>query len=303
MKYLLLSLLCVSSVAHAKLLDRIVVVFNDKVVTMSQVERIQKTINARKEISPMIYTFKESSSENIAKAMVESLTVREKLTELGFIVTDDQVEGQIKSTEKRLGLSRSALLQFLKSRNMTFDEYFEIIREAIEYNIFSSRIIEPLVSVSDQQLKNEYLKRFKNDKSSSTIYNLVDYRIPKSVYKSLSKKKVSVKNLLADWHKKGVKSKSLASSSKNEISDLSDDGLDSKISRILKKTSTGKLSSSVLLGGDYHFFFVVDRKVGESDNFSRSKGMLRSELAMESADSIKSSWFESEYLKHYIRFF
>ncbi|PIP92837.1 MAG: hypothetical protein COW00_05910 [Bdellovibrio sp. CG12_big_fil_rev_8_21_14_0_65_39_13] len=302
MKYLLLFLLCASS-AHAKLLDKIVIVFNDKVVTLSQLERVQKTMNARKEISPMIYSFKDDSLENISKALVESFTIREKLAELGFIVSDEQVEEQIKSTEKRLGLSRSALLQFLKSRNMTFDEYFEIIREAMEYNTFSSRIIEPLISVSDQQLKNEYYKRFKNDKSSSTIYSLIDYRVPKSIYKKLSKSRTSVETLISDWHKSSQKSKKLGTSTKNEINDLSDDGLDKKISRILKKTGTGKISPAVLLGNDYHFFLVVDKKVGESDNFSRSKGMLRSALASESAGSIKASWFESEYLKHYIRFF
>jgi len=302
MKYLLLFLLCASS-AHAKLLDKIVIVFNDKVVTLSQVERVQKTMNARKEISPMIYSFKENTLENISKALVESFTIREKLGELGFIVSDEQVEEQIKSTEKRLGLSRSALLQFLKSRNMTFDEYFEIIREAMEYNTFSSRIIEPLISVSDQQLKNEYYKRFKDDKSSSTIYSLIDYRVPKSIYKKLSKSKTSVESLISDWHKSSKKSKNLGTSTKNEINELSDDGLDKKISRILKKTGTGKMSQAVLLGNDYHFFLVVDKKIGESDNFSRSKGMLRSALAMESAGSIKASWFESEYLKHYIRFF
>lgn len=286
---------------QAKLLDKIEVVFNDKVITNSQIERVKSTMNARKEISPMVYSFKELTNKNVAKTIVRTLTIREKLTELGFIVTDDQVEGQIKSTEKRLGLNRSALLQFLKSRNVSFDEYFEIIREAIEYNIFSTRIIEPLITVSDQQLKSEFLKNFKGSSSLATSYDLIDYRISKSAFKKIGAKEVQ--KLINQWKSSGIKPGKIKAVSSHELNEVSDDGLDSKIAKALRKTPQGKLSSAVELGGEIHFFFVTQKKTAESENYMKYKDLLRSKLAMESADSIKDSWLESESLKHYIRYF
>lgn len=44
-------------------------------------------------------------------------------------------------TEERVGFKRSDLLTYLKSKGVTFEEYFEIIRETMEYNVFASRII------------------------------------------------------------------------------------------------------------------------------------------------------------------
>lgn len=301
MNFITSLLLCTVLTVQAKLLDRIEVVFNDKVITSSQIDRVRDTMNARKEISPMVYNFKELNSKNIAKTLVRTLTIREKLTELGFVVTDDQVEGQIKSTEKRLGLSRNALLQFLKSRNLSFDEYFEIIREAIEYNIFSSRIIEPLITISDQQLRSEFLKNFKDASSVTTSYDLINYRISKSAFKSINQKNVN--DLILGWRRTGIKPAALKSMTFTDLNDVSEDGLDSKLSRVLKKTKIGNVSDSVLLGSEYHYFLVVQKKTTESENYTKYKDVLRSKLAMESADSIKESWLESESLKHYIRYF
>ena len=81
---------------------------------------------------------------------INRFLIRAKLEELGYVVDDDQVEGQIKSTEDRLRLNRAALLSFLQSNGLTFDEYFEVIRESIEFNIFFSRVIQPLITVTDQ---------------------------------------------------------------------------------------------------------------------------------------------------------
>ena len=45
--------------------------------------------------------------------MIQRKLVRDKLSEMGYVINDDQVESQIKNTERRLGLTRSNLLDFL----------------------------------------------------------------------------------------------------------------------------------------------------------------------------------------------
>ena len=150
------------------LLDKIVAVIDDTPYTLSQVKRRMANIEARRGISPFIYRPGEKVDQQyIVKAMINQSLIRSHLTEMGHFVGDGQVERQIGETQRRLGLSRKALLDFLRNNKMTFDEYFELVKESIEFNIFQETVIRPLVSVTDQEIKNEYYKRNKENKTLS----------------------------------------------------------------------------------------------------------------------------------------
>ncbi|MFI5391552.1 MAG: hypothetical protein ACHQYQ_09335, partial [Bacteriovoracales bacterium] len=159
MKGLILFALIFSQILHGELINKIIAVFDDQIITLAQAQRISDTLKARKTISPK-YADKETFTlAEIARIQIESFLIRNKLEEMGYIIDDNQVETQIKETEKRLNLTRDALLQFLTTNNMTFEEYFDLVRQSIEHNIFSGRVIEPLVTITDQEIKNTFYKK------------------------------------------------------------------------------------------------------------------------------------------------
>src|SRR5690554_3181329 len=149
MKQLVLSALFLLNIvpAHSTLLDKVAGVVNDKVYTLSEIKRIQDTLPARQEISPLIYSRQSYNDGQVLKLLQHRYIIKDKLAEMGFVVSDDSVMSRISETERRLGLTREDLLEFLKSKGITFNEYFELIREAMEYNIFQSRIVAPLVNI------------------------------------------------------------------------------------------------------------------------------------------------------------
>jgi peptidyl-prolyl cis-trans isomerase SurA len=138
-----------------KLLDKIVAVINNRVISLTEVDRMRETLEARKEISPVIYTEEKYNQKELLEIMIRSHIIRDKINAQGYIINDDAVESRIKMTEDRLGLKRSDLLQFLKGKGVTYEEYFEIIRETMEFNVFAQRIIAPLITVTEQEIKNE----------------------------------------------------------------------------------------------------------------------------------------------------
>ena len=125
-----------TQIASAKLLDKVLAVINDEVITLSLVKRISENLVARRNIAPQIYQKDEYTEKELVTLRIQRALVREKLKEIGFDVSDEQVEVQIKQTEQNLNLDRRALLEFLSASNMTFDEYFELIREAIEFKLW-----------------------------------------------------------------------------------------------------------------------------------------------------------------------
>ncbi|MBT7611507.1 MAG: peptidyl-prolyl cis-trans isomerase [Bacteriovoracaceae bacterium] len=287
--------------ANARLLDKMVAVFNDKVITLSQLKRVNQNLAARRNISPGVYTKIKYNDAEISKIIIRRYMTREKLAELGYIINDDQVESQIKSTEKRLRLNRKALLQFLKSNNMTFDEYFEIIRETIEYNIFYSRVIRPLISITEQEIKNYYYRNNLKNKTVAFRYNLIDFSMDASAMTSKMKK--SFKNMLRKFQTNGVLPNKYSELQTNELGNITEEGLTADLKNVLKRTDQGSFSNPIKLGNAYHVFFIKKKDLVASSNYKKARLKIREQLFQNTASKVTSLWFKRENNKHYIKYF
>ena len=148
---LLLSLPC-----SAKLLDRIVAVFNDQVITLSEIEHIQSNLKSRRDITKELYPKSKYSVQKIIDKEIDIKTIRFHLNETGYIVSDDQIETMISRIESKFNMTRSQLEAELARGNINFQEYFELLRASREYNILLSVVIEPLVTITEQQIKNRF---------------------------------------------------------------------------------------------------------------------------------------------------
>jgi peptidyl-prolyl cis-trans isomerase SurA len=289
------------STAHARLLDKMVAVFNDKVITLSQLRRVNQNLAARRNISPGVYTKTKYNDAEVSKLIIHRYLIREKLAEVGYIISDDQVESQIKSTEKRLRLNRKALLQFLKSNNMTFDEYFEIIRETIEYNIFYSRVIRPLISITEQEIKNYYYRNNLKNKTVAFRYNLIDFSMDKSQMTSSMKK--SYKNMLRKFQTNGVLPNKYSDLQTNELGNITEEGLTADLKRVLKRTDEGSFSNPITIGNAVHVFFIKKKDLVASSNYKKARLQIREQLFQRTASKVTTLWFKRENNKHYIKYF
>lgn len=297
--FFLSALFCLNT--NAVLLDKIVAVINDRPILLSQINRISENVEARGNISPQIYSKRKYSSKELIQIKVNELLLRDKLTEIGYIISDDQVEAQIKNTEDRLGLNRAALLNFLKGNNFSFDEYFELIRASIEYNLFVSRIIQPLISITEQDVKNAYYRKYSGKKRLSFKYEIVDFSLPKN---KLKKGMLSqFQNILTNFQQTGILPSEFSDVSTNNLGQLREGDLNSNLRKVLGDTEEGKFSTPVDIGGQYHVFFVKKKDLVESDDFLRNKDRIRAELFQKSIETVSDSWFKSEADKRYIKYF
>lgn len=302
MKHLLLFfILSLSFTANAELLDKTMAVMNNKVITLSQVERVQSNLPARMDIAPQIYQTQELDLDEVAKLLVRRHMVREKLDEMGYVISNEQVEEQINSTQERLGLRRQDLLDFLDNNNMTFDEYFEITKQSIEFNIFFSRVIQPLVSVTEQEIKNAFYNENRNNKTLSFRYTLVDFSLHK---RHMTKELLeNYKTILERFQTTGTLPSELESLETNVLGEISEDGLNQELQQTLKNTDEGDFSDPILIGDNYKSFFIRSKDLAESEVFQQAKERINARLYEQKALDAIDLWYEREESKHYIRFF
>ena len=286
----------------AKLLDKIVAVVNDRTYTLSQVERRITNIDARRQISPFIYKAGiRPTLKSMVETMVNQFFIKEHLTTLGYTVGDSQVERQIQETQRRLGLTRSALLQFLQNNRMTFDEYFELIRETIEFQLFQERVISPLISITDQEVKNEYYKNNKSNRMLSFNLSLVGFSLAKAGLNQNDVKKLP--SVFKTFQETGNLPERFSKVQASDLGVIKEDGLEPRIQNAVKNVQEGQFSPAIAIGNDYHVFFVKKRDIVESDDFLRVKNRLTATLYMQRSESALELWFEREMAKYYVRYF
>lgn len=297
MKILLLTALLSTSL-QAKLIDKVAGVINDKVFTLSEIVRIKKTIPIRKEIAPFIYNKDSYTNQDILQTAQNSFIVRDKLEEVGFVVSDDSVQDRIKETEKGLGLAKGQLVEFLKSRGLTYNEYFEILRSAMEYNIFNRRIIAPLVTITDQEMKNFYYKNYSSAKTSSFKYNILDFNIPLS--KVLKSDRPKFTEILTRYRKTGSLPQIYSDLSTDDIEDISGEDVPAKLSSLWAQTNEGSFSKTFVESGVLHVYFVESKEIADSSDFLKNKRKIYNTIFMERSSRLSKSWFSRESLNYYL---
>lgn len=285
--------------AQEKLLDKIVAVINTRVVSLSELDRMEETLHARRELSPLVFTEAKYDKKQLLQTVIQSYIVRDKIGAQGYVITDDQVEGRIKMTEERVGFKRSDLLTYLKSKGVTFEEYFEIIRETMEYNVFASRIIGPLISVTEQEVKNEFYKRNTSNKALSFKYNLIDFSIPQSELVDSSDD--ALINILKDYQLTGRLPEAYKNMETNKIDQISEEGLNTEMSSSLKSANEGSFAKPIRLNGVVHVFYVEKKDLVESQQYLQFKDRLEQEIMMEKGKSVSKNWFDREYNNYYIK--
>ncbi|HXH31828.1 MAG TPA: peptidylprolyl isomerase [Bacteriovoracaceae bacterium] len=285
--------------ASEKLLDKIVAVINTKVISLSEINRMEVTLPARLEVSPMVYTESKYDQKKLLEVMLRSYIIRDKINAQGYVINDDAVESRIKMTEERLGLKRADLLTFLKSKKLTYEEYFEIIRETMEYNIFAQRIISPLISVTEQEIKNEYYRKNSSNNALSFKYNLVDFYVPVSTITNKNEEKFL--SVLKDYQLTGKLPEEYSGLESNNLENLNEDGLSKETAKVLKTTAEGSFSKAITLNDNLHVFYVQKKDLVESQEFAKNKDEIQNSIFMEKGKSVTTNWFDREYSNYYIK--
>jgi len=285
--------------AQEKLLDKIAAVVNGRVYSLSEIERMETTLAARREIAPFIYAKEKYDRVELLDVAIHGQIIRDKLSTAGYVVTDDAVENSIRSTEQKLGLNREALLEFLKGKGLTYEEYFEVIRESMEYNLFSSRIIGPLVTVTEQELKNEYYRRHATDKALTFVYTVVDFSVPESQGKG--KPKGTYEQALRDYQLTGRMGGGFSDLEANPLEGVREDGLHPSIASALSSTPEGSFTPAVNLGGRMRSFYIKKKDLVESQAFLDARDRLGEEIFTAKSRSLTRTWFDREYANYYIK--
>lgn len=284
--------------APGVLLDKIALVINDQSYTLSDFSNVQKNFSSRSEVAPIVYVPGKNDIKNLTQTFIQIYIVRQKLKDIGYSITDDVVDERIRYIEKAQGLNRNDLNNFLKSKSLDFDTYFQLIKESIELTQYLQKIIYPTIDINDLEVKNFFLKNFPSYNEKSIKYDLIAITIPPSVESSVPLKEIiSHINAYRDGVALPEKFKNIESYKMEKVDDTA---LAKNISSILKKTEIGKYTEVIKVQKKSTIFFVENKEFSSSSVFDTEKEKIRMQLAFEKAQLVLEDWINSEVKNYYI---
>lgn len=299
--YLALFLLFLNPALNAKVVDKMVAVIDDKVITQSMVDRIASNFEMRHNIAPFIYSKSKRSTKELAHTIIQSKVIRDKLAEFGYVVSDEQVDDNVKQRTTALGMNQKDLTQLLSQNKMTFKEYFELTRESLEYGLFVDRVITPLIAVTEQEIKAAYYQKFKETKTMGFKYDLVDFSMPRA---QLTKEQLKdFRPILKKFQISGNLPKGFKDVATNTLGELSEDGLTPELKKVLKNTEESEFTEPFLLGDDYHVIFVKKKDLVESEDYIKLRNRLRQDLTQQATEKMTDIWINRQLNSHYLKHF
>ncbi len=148
-------------IGHAKIIDRIVAVVNDDVITLSELESRAQPILAKIEQErkrPLSAKEKEEILAQILPQLIDEYLVDAEIKRLGIKIGDREVEQALQQLCKRNNITMQDLEAQLAAEGLTLEQYKEQLKRQIQRTELINAQVKSKIVVTDEQIA-DYLKQ------------------------------------------------------------------------------------------------------------------------------------------------
>lgn len=157
-KIIITSLLIVISFASARavVVDRVIAIVNDEIITMKDLEAFLKIERKMTKFTSIDEYFRNLQMRQKLDTFVEGVLIKQQAKRMGITVSDQEVTGFIEGIKKQNLISDEELREQLRKDNVTYEQF----REGIKMNSLRTRLLMRVVStevnITENALKSYY---------------------------------------------------------------------------------------------------------------------------------------------------
>jgi parvulin-like peptidyl-prolyl isomerase len=155
----------ITVLSHAEMVDRIVAIINDEIITLSELNNSLETYMKRVEESSEV-TDREKMKKQLRKLILNSLIdqklIAQEAQKLGIAATDDDIDKAIKSILSKKKITMEALAEDIADEGGTIEDYREEIKQHLTKRNLIGREIRKKVTVTQKEIGN-YYREHRND--------------------------------------------------------------------------------------------------------------------------------------------
>ena len=151
-------IIMITGICYAtEVIDRIVAVVNDDLITLSDLNRY---------ISSIPPGTAEIDRDRVLNDLVEQMILEQEAAKLGITVSDPEIDMSIENIRTKAGMSHELMEEMLKKENLTKEQFRKQWRLQIISGKLVNSIVKGRVAVTDDEIENLYKEYYGNIENS-----------------------------------------------------------------------------------------------------------------------------------------
>lgn len=258
-----------------EVIDRIVAVVNDDLITLSDLNRY---------ISSIPPGTAEIDRDRVLNDLVEQMILEQEAAKLGITVSDPEIDMSIENIRTKAGMSHEQMEEMLKKENLTKEQFRKQWRLQIISGKLVNSIVKGRVAVTDDEIENLYKEYYGNIENSDEVQIA---HILISVNEQQPERALEKASRIAELAKSGNDFSKLVAEYSDDTFSKEKEGvlgyfkkgeLVSELEAVVAITEVGEVSGPVQTASGYHIIKVLNRNTLDSNSVDTYREQLRQEI-------------------------
>ncbi|MBW1990562.1 MAG: SurA N-terminal domain-containing protein [Deltaproteobacteria bacterium] len=292
--WVLLLILVWGQAAAAKVVDRVVAVVNDEVISLSELEMMAKSIQAQPELAARF-----ESDRALQRRMLESL-IDQKLAQAeakrrGISVTEEELNQAMEAFKRQNHIpDDAALAQALAKAGLSLNEMKQKIKDQILMDRLMVVTVGAKVTVTEEEMHRFYEQEYPKATGSLVHLQIIPIFYPPGADQAQKDQIRQREEMILKEYRRGVSLEELRNRYSLPLQDLgfiSESDLAPRLAEFLRTLKPGEMGSIETPQG-FQLVRLVERRSGRPKSYEEAKPEINKFLLRR-----KMSQKFSEYLK------
>jgi len=280
------------NLAEAEVVDRLVAVVNDSIITLSELNAatsaaLDTVAGPEKKDAKKIIELKS----RILDGLIEQKLVKQAADKAGIEVSEREIDNAVEDVRRGNNMTQERLLLALAGSGLTYREYREQLKEQIRQVKFVGKEFRSKISVEDSEIE-EYYRQNKEEFFAPATYRINLIFIPagnksgekvKAVEAGI-KAGVDFKDLAIDY------SQGPAAASGGDMGWLKPGEISKSLEVAALKLKSGGITGAMPATEGVYFIKLIDIKTAQARTYEEVKESVRERLYKKAMEGRFSFW-------------
>ncbi|OAG27351.1 peptidylprolyl isomerase [Thermodesulfatator autotrophicus] len=285
---------------QAQIVDRIVAVVNDEVITLSELDEAATPLYQQylKDIKDPVAKerLREEIRQKVLQQLIDEKLINQEIERRGIEVSSEEIDRFIEHFKRQNGLDDQAFQKFLAEQGLTLEEYRQKVAQQIKrIKLVQSRVNQ--IVVTPEEIEREYQRRYGK---VVTRYELAAIIINGQEAEAKIKKAYQELKAGKDFAEVAAKYSDIPDSGRG-LGTFSPEELAPEVREVLAKLQPGEVSPPIKVGNSWQIFKLLHIKKEKAKSLAGTKKEIENELRQKKIDQLLQNWQKELREQAYIR--
>ncbi|MFW6113247.1 MAG: SurA N-terminal domain-containing protein [Thermodesulfobacteriota bacterium] len=290
--------------AAAEVVERIVAVVNEEVISMSEVEQMAKVIQSQPGMK-----MPTGSGKDLQRQLLDAL-ILQKLAKVeakrrGITVSEKEVEKALEQFKKRNNIADDETLSRMLSKNgLTLESFKQQLADQMTHERLISVVAGSKVVVTSEEVRRFYEQEYPKTSGKEIHLKMINMPLPPGASETQKQELRKKAELILQEHRQGASLNALAQKHGVMIQDLgfvAARDLDPELAQFLSSVKPGETAPVETLEG-FRLVQVVDRRDGgRSLSFEEAEPQIRAMLQRRKMEETFQDWIKNQKDRAHIK--